>query len=258
MDDEKVFKALADANRRKLLDLLFQRDGQTVGELAAHLAEEMTRFGCMKHLQVLEDAGLLSTRKVGREKFHYLNPVPIQSVYDRWVTKYARPWARSLTDFKAVMEGNAMADKPDHIFHVYIRTTPERLWQALTDGEFTRQYYFNTEVRSTWKPGDPYSYHYPETDKVMLGGDVIEADPPRRLVTTFRPLWIDEAAQAPASTVIFEIERLGETCKLTLTHIDLDPASAPAKGIVEGWAQILSGLKTLLETGQPLVIDPAT
>ena len=100
---EQVFKALADVNRRQLLDRLFERDGQTLGELQACLPQ-MTRFGVMKHLDVLEDAGLISTAKVGREKFHYLNPVPIQQIHERWVAKYAAPWASALGALKDELE----------------------------------------------------------------------------------------------------------------------------------------------------------
>jgi DNA-binding transcriptional ArsR family regulator len=99
---DEVFKALADPSRRHLLDLLFQRDGQTLGELCGEL--DMTRFGAMKHLRVLEEAGLVTTRRQGREKLHFLNPVPIQLIYERWVSKYASPWTRTLADLKKKLE----------------------------------------------------------------------------------------------------------------------------------------------------------
>jgi len=99
-----VFKALGDVSRRKLLDLLFQKNGQPLSELSAHLENEMTRFGVMKHLKILKQAGLVTTRKQGRETLHFLNPVPIQMVYDRWVSKYSKGWARSLTELKYELE----------------------------------------------------------------------------------------------------------------------------------------------------------
>ncbi|HEY8297145.1 MAG TPA: helix-turn-helix domain-containing protein [Candidatus Baltobacteraceae bacterium] len=99
---DAVFKALADPNRRELLDQLFKRDGQTLGELCEYL--DMSRFGAMKHLRILEDAQLVVTRRVGREKFHYLNPVPIQRVYDRWVSKYAAGVAKTLSTLKDTLE----------------------------------------------------------------------------------------------------------------------------------------------------------
>jgi DNA-binding transcriptional ArsR family regulator len=102
---DEVFKALGDPTRRKLLDRLFEKDGQTLSALEARLP--MTRFGVMKHLKVLEDANLVVTRKRGREKLHYLNPVPIRLVYERWVSKYAEPWAATLTGLKRELEEEA-------------------------------------------------------------------------------------------------------------------------------------------------------
>src|SRR6266704_2432220 len=133
--EDDVFKALADPSRRLLLDSLFTADGQTLGELSAQLPE-MTRFGVMKHLRVLESAGLVTTRKVGRERLHYLNPVPIRLIHDRWIGKYAEPWVGALADLKVRFEEPPMDEaqalnKPRHVFQVYIRTTPDRLWQAI-------------------------------------------------------------------------------------------------------------------------------
>ena len=99
---DEVFKALADPTRRGLLDALFERDGQTLSELEGRLP--MTRFGVMKHLRVLEQAGLVKTRKRGREKLHFLNPVPIRLVHDRWVSKYAEPWTAALSGLKQELE----------------------------------------------------------------------------------------------------------------------------------------------------------
>jgi uncharacterized protein YndB with AHSA1/START domain/DNA-binding transcriptional ArsR family regulator len=244
---DDVFKALADASRRTLLDLLFERDGQTLSELMVHLP--MTRFGCMKHLQVLEDAGLITTRKVGREKLHYLNPVPIQLVYDRWVGKYARAWTRTMTGLKYALEEAGMTGKQAHVFEIFIRTTPERLWQALTDGDLTQQYYYGTRVESDWQPGSPYAYR-DVAGATMIDGEVLESDPPRRLVTTFRAAW----SQDTPSTVTWEITPEGAACKLTLTHEGLDPTSQFGMSVRDGWARIVSGLKTLLETGEPLAL----
>ena len=145
MDD--VFKALADSSRRKLLDRLFKRDGQTLGELCERVS--MTRFGVMKHLRVLEEAGLVVTRRAGREKLHYLNAVPIRLVHDRWVSKYAAPFAAALSQLKSRLEGTTMESKVQ-MYQVFIRTTPEKLWQALTDGEVTKKYFFGETVHSDW------------------------------------------------------------------------------------------------------------
>ncbi|MTD56194.1 ArsR/SmtB family transcription factor [Amycolatopsis pithecellobii] len=101
-DDDRVFKALADPTRRFLLDLLFARDGRTLTELESEL--EMTRFGVAKHLKVLEDADLVVTRRSGREKLHFLNPVPIRSIHDRWIDKYTERQAAALTELKEELE----------------------------------------------------------------------------------------------------------------------------------------------------------
>src|ERR1700751_2531578 len=103
---DKVFRALADPTRRSLLDELFKEDGQTLIALESRLP--MTRFGVMKHLKVLEEAGLVVTRRRGREKLHFLNPVPIRLVHDRWVSKYAEPWAATLSDLKRTLEDTTM------------------------------------------------------------------------------------------------------------------------------------------------------
>jgi uncharacterized protein YndB with AHSA1/START domain/DNA-binding transcriptional ArsR family regulator len=251
MDEEKVFKALADESRRKLLDSLFEHDGQTLSQLQA-LLPKMTRFGVMKHLQLLEDAGLLTTRKVGREKHHYLNPVPVQAVYERWVTKYAQPWTRLLTGLKDALEEPAMT--PSHIFQIFIRTTPEQLWKALTSGDLSQLYYFNTRVEADWQPGKTYHYFYPD-GKAMIEGEILEIDPPRRLVTTFKPLWLTEPEDLQFTRVTWLIEPAGASCKLTVTHEGLDMSRPASQGMMDGWARILSGLKTLLETGQPLGLE---
>ena len=146
-----------------------------------------------------------------------------------------------------------MADKPSHIFTIFIRTTPEQLWQALTDGELTRQYYDNCTVESTWQPGAPYRY-VDSQGNLMLEGEVLSSDPPRRLVTTFRPMWMGE--ETKTSKVTYEIEVKGDVCRLTLIHEDLDPVFAAEAGITEGASRILSALKTLLETGEPLIVIP--
>src|SRR5918999_1246574 len=143
---ETVFKALADPTRRSLLDELFREDGQTLSALEARLP--MTRFGVMKHLKQLEEAGLVVTRRRGREKLHFLNPVPIRLVHDRWVSKYAEPWAAGLSDLKHRLESPM-----EKVFEIYIRTTPERLWEAITDPEIRSKYQFGVRIASDWKPG---------------------------------------------------------------------------------------------------------
>src|SRR3982751_1480543 len=128
---DEVFKALADSTRRGLLDALYERDGPSLSAREASLP--MTRFGVMKHLKVLEEAGLVTTRKRGREKLHFLNPVPIRRVHDRWVSKYAEPWAAGLSELKHDLEQEERT--MEKVFEIYIKTTPERLWEAITDRE---------------------------------------------------------------------------------------------------------------------------
>src|SRR3954453_8514589 len=138
MDD--VFRALADPTRRSLLDELFTEDGQTLSALEARLP--MTRFGVMKHLKGLEEAGLVIARRRGREKLHFLNVVPIRLVHDRWVSKYAEPWAATLSALKKTIEENVM----EKVFEIYIKTTPEQLWKAITDSEMRKLYTFGVGI----------------------------------------------------------------------------------------------------------------
>src|SRR5438034_5661971 len=214
--DDDVFKALADPSRRLLLDSLFTEDGQTLGELSARLPG-MTRFGVMKPLRVLESAGLITTRKVGRERLHYLNPVPIRLMHDRWIGKYAEPWVGALAGLKVSLEGAAM-DRPRHVFQVYIRTTPELLWQAITDPVFTLRFFHQSRVNSTWQPGDRVSYFI--GDELVVDGEVLQADPPHRLVQTWSFRRNPQLRADPPSRVTWEIEPVGETCRLTLVHDD--------------------------------------
>ncbi|NJL95629.1 MAG: helix-turn-helix domain-containing protein, partial [Anaerolineae bacterium] len=234
MDAEQdlVFKALADPTRRFLLDLLFQEDGRSLGALCTQVPE-LTRFGVMKHLEVLEQAALISTHKVGREKLHYLNPVPIQQVYDRWVSKFAQPWTATLLHLKNTLEETPMIEKPAHVFQVFIRTSPEELWQALTDGSLTPLYYFGTRIESAWQANAPYRYSLPD-GSTLLEGIVLESSPPHRLVTTFRPIWMGEPAAQDVSRVTYEIEPEGPLCKLTVTHAEMALEAAAQAGIAEG------------------------
>jgi DNA-binding transcriptional ArsR family regulator/uncharacterized protein YndB with AHSA1/START domain len=241
---DEVFRALADPTRRALLDALFEHDGQPLSELDRRLP--MTRFGVMKHLKVLEEAGLVTTRRRGREKLHFLNPVPIRLVHDRWVSKYAEPWAAALTGLKHDLEEDVM----EKVFEIYIKTTPERLWQAITDDGMRRKYTFGVGVASDWAPGSRYKAVHPEAGMAISEGENLEVEPPRRLVQSFRALWSDDVKSEGTSRVTWEIEPVGDSCRLTVTHDELrEGASGELYG---GWPMILSGLKTLLETGELL------
>ena len=241
---DEVFRALADPTRRSLLDELFREDGQSLGALEQRLP--MTRFGVMKHLKVLEAAGLIVTRRRGREKLHYLNPVPIRLVHDRWVSKYAEPWASALSELKTRIEGEGM----EKVFEIYIKTTPERLWEALTDGELRRIYTFGVGVVSDWTPGSSYESVHAAGRGAITEGENLEVEPPRRLVQSFRALWSDDVRAQGTSRVTYEIEPVGDSCCLTVTHDQLAENANPE--LYGGWPMILSGLKTLLETGEAL------
>jgi len=244
---DAVFKALSDPTRRQLLDTLRDRGGLTLTQLEEGMG--MTRFGVMKHLKVLEEANLVLTRRDGRFKYHYLNALPIQEVADRWMAPYAKPLARFALNLKNALESEPpMADKPDFVFSTYIRTTPDRLWDALTNPEMTQQFYYGGRVQAELKPGGNFSYLAPNGE-INLHGEVLEIDPPKKLVTTFRATWAEAGGET--TRVMYEIEPMGEVCKFTMTHFDYEKSKA---GVEEGWPIIVAGLKTLLETGKPLNI----
>ena len=240
MDD--VFRALADPTRRSLLDELFKQDGQTLSALEGRLP--MTRFGVMKHLKVLEEAHLVVTRRRGREKLHFLNAVPIQLIHDRWVDKYTASWAVRLSELKHKLEDRTM----EKVFEIYIKTTPERLWQAITDPDMRRKYTFGAIITSDWTPGSRYQ----ATGKgnPIAEGENLEVDPPRRLVQSFRALWDDDVKSEETSRVTWEIEPIGDSCRLVVIHDQLREDAN--KQLYGGWPMVLSGLKTLLETGEML------
>ena len=242
MDD--VFKALADPTRRSLLDELFKEDGQSLTALEERLP--MTRFGVMKHLKVLEEAGLVTTRKRGREKLHFLNAVPIRLVHDRWVSKYAEPWAAALTGLKRDLEDRSM----EKVFEIYIKTTPERLWEAITSSEMREKYTFGVGVETDWTNGSSYRAAHAASGIPISEGENLEVDPPRRLVQSFHALWGEDVAAEGTSRVTWEIEPVGDSCRLVVTHDQL--REGVNDQIYGGWPMILSGLKTLLETGDLL------
>ena len=238
-----MFKALADPTRRSLLDELFENDGQTLSALEERFS--MTRFGVMKHLKQLEEAGLVVTRRRGREKLHFLNPVPIRLIHDRWVSKYAEPWVAGLSDLKHELE--KIMEK---VFEIYIRTTPERLWEAITDPEQRAKYNFGAQQGSDWTAGAHYEMVHPGAGVLLGEGEVLEVDPPRRLVQTMRALWSDDVKAEGFSKVAWDIEPIGDSCRLVVTHSDLREGANDE--IYGGWPMILSGLKTWVETGELL------
>jgi uncharacterized protein YndB with AHSA1/START domain/DNA-binding transcriptional ArsR family regulator len=261
MVDESVFRALADPSRRQLLDLLYVRDGRTLGELEAHLP--MTRFGVMKHLRVLEEAGLIATRKVGREKLHYLNPVPIQLIANRWINKYSAARASALADLKAVLEGEHKGEhamttaastqvRPKLVNQIIIHAPQTRVWEAVTTPEFTSRYYYGCALKSDLTPGSPFTYQMPN-GAAIVEGEVVVSDPPNRLVHTYHSLWPPMNEDAPTK-VTWELETMpGGVTRVTVVHEDFAGETPTYQGLQSGgWAWILSNLKTLLETGAPM------
>ncbi len=199
----------------------------------------------MKHLKQLEEAGLIVTKRHGREKLHFLNPVPIRLVHDRWVSKYAEPWVATLSDLKTNLERTM-----EKVFEIYIKTTPERLWEAITDPEIRAKYNFGMGAISDWTPGSRFEMGHPNAQGLLGEGVNLEVDPPRRLVQSAVMLFSDEAKAEGVSRVTWEITQIGDSCCLTVTHDEMrDGANSQIYG---GWSMILSGLKTWLETGELL------
>jgi len=240
---EPVFKALAHPTRRDLLDSLFEDDGQTLSSLTT--GHDMTRIGVAKHLRLLEEAGLVLSRRRGREKLHFLNPVPIRLIYDRWVSKYTEPWAAGLAGLRDELE-----DPMEKVFEIYIRTTPERLWAAITDPAIRAKYHFGSSAQSEWTEGSTWALVHPSADGALAEGENLVVDPPRRLVQSIHTLWSEDSEREGTSRVTWEIEPVGDSCRLTVIHDQLREG-APEE-LYGGWPMILSGLKTWLETGKTL------
>lgn len=244
---DKVFKALADETRRHLLDRLRERNGQTLGELCEQL--DMARQSVTQHLAVLQAANLVSTVRHGREKLHYLNPVPLHEIQQRWIGKFEEPRLRALSAVKRQAEED-MSDKPSFVYVSYIESTPEKVWQALTDAELTAVWWGHANV-SDWQAGSTWEHRRTDGSGVAdVVGTIEESTPPRRLVLTWAA-----PGQENESRVTFDVQKYGETVKLTVTHVDLAD-EAELKAASAGWAAVLSNLKSFLETGKPLSLPP--
>jgi uncharacterized protein YndB with AHSA1/START domain/DNA-binding transcriptional ArsR family regulator len=243
VETDKVFKALADGTRRHLLDRLREQNGQTLGQLCEHV--DMARQSVTQHVAVLEAANLISTVRRGREKLHYLNPVPLHEIQERWIDTFERPRLRTLSDVKRRAEEPDMADKPTFVYVTYIQSTPERVWEALTDADLTAEYWGHSNV-SDWQVGSPWEHRRTDGSGIAdVVGTVLETAPPTRLVMTF----------GGSSQVTFEIEPYGEIVRLTVTHEKLD-SQADYDAVSIGWPAVLANLKSLLETGHVLPQAP--
>ena len=242
---DAIFKALNDPARRDLLDSLRKRDGQSLSDLEEVL--EMSRFGVMKHLKVLEEANLIVTRKDGRFKYHYLNPLPLQEVMDRWAAPFLQRQARALTELKTKLERDTHMGKPDFMMQTFIRCTQDALWAALTEADQMAAYHFacNT-VQGNAAIDQTTAFILPNGD-AMLRQVTTAMDPKSRIAMTFEPLFM--GPDAPASHMVYLIEAQGDQCKLTIEHYDMAPGQ---EGFAEGWARLAASLKSYLETGTGL------
>jgi uncharacterized protein YndB with AHSA1/START domain/DNA-binding transcriptional ArsR family regulator len=252
VDDDVVFRALADPTRRALLDRLRERNGQTLGELCEPLA--MARQSATQHLDLLEAANLIATVRRGREKLHYLNPVPLWEVTERWIERFERPRLRTLSAIKhRAEEEESMADRPTYVYVTYIESSPERVWDALTDADLTAQFWGHSNV-SDWHAGSAWEHRRVDGSGIAdVVGTVLESQPPRRLAMTFDA----PGAQPPEgpSRVTFDIEPYHEIVRLTVTHENLADDAA-LEAISAGWPAVFANLKSLLETGHVLPRAP--
>ncbi|MEM9715654.1 MAG: metalloregulator ArsR/SmtB family transcription factor [Pseudomonadota bacterium] len=242
---DRIFKALNDPTRRDLLDALRDKDGQTLSELEERL--EMTRFGVMKHLKMLEEAHLITTRKSGRFKYHYLNAVPLQEVIDRWIEPLLhKQTARAVLNLKTVLE-TKMSEKPDFVLETLIRTNQDTLWAALIDPkEMEKYHFFSNKIECA---DGAYSYYNSDDKTVAMICREISTKPKSEIVSTFEPQM--EGDGKPSKT-IFRISPEGNVCKLTVEHYNVTFPVVVGEGIHDGWSRWAAHLKTYLETGKAI------
>jgi uncharacterized protein YndB with AHSA1/START domain/DNA-binding transcriptional ArsR family regulator len=249
-DGDEVFRALADRTRRDLLDRLRERNGQTLGELCSPL--DMARQSATQHLGVLEAANLITTVSRGREKLHYLNPVPLWTIQERWIDRFDRPRLHALSAIKHRAEENTMADRPSYVYVTYIESSPERVWDALTDADLTARYWGHSNV-SDWQVSSTWEHRRIDGSGIAdVAGTVLESERPRRLSMTFGPPSEDDPAGS--SVVTFDIEPYHEIVRLTVTHEGL--ADDAWEAVSAGWPAVCANLKSLLETGRVLPRAP--
>ncbi|MEV0155218.1 metalloregulator ArsR/SmtB family transcription factor [Micromonospora sp. NPDC050686] len=266
---DEVFRVLADASRRRLLDSLNVRNGQSLRDLCAGL--DMTRQSVSKHLALLEAAGLVTTSRRGREKLHHLNAAPINAIADRWISRYDRERARALADLRTALEARPV-QTPTFVYTTYIRTTPEQLWRALIEPEFTRRYWGGAALVSDWRVGSPVLWQdAPDAEPKDIGQRVLVCQPHTRLSYSwhaFQPEHAEHFGWSPEeyaarlterrSKVTFDLAPYGGAVRLTVTHDDFSPDSEMYRAVSGqldaggGWPELLASLKSLLETGEPL------
>jgi DNA-binding transcriptional ArsR family regulator/uncharacterized protein YndB with AHSA1/START domain len=256
---DEVFKALADPRRRLLLDTLNDRDGQSLGELCAGLP--IARQSISKHLAQLEAAGLVTTMRRGRHKLHYVNAEPINAIAEAWFDRY--------DDVSTSTHGDRMVDDAPAVtefgYTTYIGTTPERLWQAITNPAVA-PHYVGHAIESAWLKGAGYVWIENGLRIEHPGQVILESDPYRRLGFTFHTITADDipaiapdlteelvtaAAAEPLSRVHFDIEPVDEQVKLTVVHDGFGPGSVVLPLITQSWPRKLANLKSRLELDAP-------
>lgn len=247
---DKIFNALGDKSRRYLMDLLYERNGQSLTELSSNL--EMSRQAVTKHLKILEDANLVIPVWKGKEKLHYLNPIPLRRIYSRWISKFDEDRIQGLYELKSDLENTTQEVIMKGLtYQIVIASSAEKVWESLTKPEFTQKFWFGRSVISDWNVGSPVSIITPE-GKEEVKGEVIEVQLNKRLSYTWKT---PEDDATEATTVIFELQEMGPMTKLTILH-DIDVESAKFQQAAAGWTFILCGLKTFLETGAPMPSIP--
>ena len=274
MDD--IFKALADPGRRRLLDSLNAHNGQNLSDLCAVM--DMTRQSVTRHLEILEAANLVVVVRRGRERLHYLNAAPIHQVADRWIGQYHQERVRALADLKDALELTNMATITDattqtrsFVYTTYIKTTPEQLWDALTNPAFTKRYW-DMEFITDWKTGSHMTWKHKDVVLDDPAQVVVEAAPFTRLSYTWHTMTpefaehigidaatiadLAEETRKQRSKATFEIEDMDGKCKLTVIHDDFPTDSTMLRMVSTGWPAVISSLKTLLETGHH-IDDPS-
>jgi uncharacterized protein YndB with AHSA1/START domain len=213
----------------------------------------MARQSATQHLGVLEAANLITAVRRGREKLHYLNPVPLWDITERWIERFERPRLRALSAIKHRAEEHAMTDRPSFVYVTYIESSPERVWQAITSPDLSARYWGHSNV-SDWQPGSTWEHQRADGSGIAdVAGTVLESAPPRRLVMTFDPP--GELPPAGPSAVTFDIEPFHEIIRLTVTHENL-PDDDAFKAASAGWPAVLANLKSILETGHVLPRAP--
>ncbi|MBY8889158.1 metalloregulator ArsR/SmtB family transcription factor [Streptomyces sp. PTM05] len=259
MEPDTVFKALADPGRRRLLDMLRERAGLTLGELCEGL--DMRRQSVSQHLEILEAANLVTSVRDGRRKLHYLNPVPIHRIQTRWIRKFEEPRLAALETIRNRAEENTMSEAdhagtiPDYVYTTYIHATAEQVWRALTDPDITARFWGHAQV-SDWSVGSRVEHVRADGSGIAdAAGTVTEVDRPRRLSFGFGAPHDADAPAAEQSVVTFEIEPYRDIVKLTLTQTRFRSA-ADREAIGQGWPTVLANLKTFLETGDVLPTPP--